>query len=198
MKITPKTLIVLLCLALLAALAIGVWKTQKEHAPSSPLMEEVRLQAYTTAYGWPDNSCGPNSDQPGDCLHNGGHAGGTGTYEDPITLAVGHVIEGGVDTLDYPDGVLFYIPSLRKYFVVEDSCGDGDRPQDLPCHTNKDEPGYVQVDLWVGGENEDQGSVLKCQDALTGIKTLILNPRSDYPVVPGPLFDRGACATLYE
>jgi len=49
------------------------------------------LNVMVTFYGWPDNDppsdiiAYPKSDYPS-CVHN--HAGGNGTYEDPITVAV--------------------------------------------------------------------------------------------------------------
>ena len=61
-------------------------------------------------------------------------AGGTGTWQDPTTVAVGHSIINGQDILDWAAGTRFYIPNLRRYFIVEDTCGDGPDPQDEPCH----------------------------------------------------------------
>ena len=58
---------------------------------------ETRLVAYTTGYDYPDNTPAGNAiSNP--IIHSG--AGGTGTYADPITAAVGHSITNGKDTLD--------------------------------------------------------------------------------------------------
>ena len=152
---------------------------------------EVRVTAYTTGYGWPDNT------PPGGAISNPvihSTAGGTGTYADPITLAVGHSIISGQDILDYAAGTKFYIPNLRKYFIVEDTCGDGNQPQNGPCHTGYQ--GHVWVDMWVGGQGLSSQGTLACEDTITDLHTIIENPASNYAVVPGPVYS-GTCATQF-
>ncbi len=151
---------------------------------------------YNTGYGWPDNTP-PGSAISNPVIHttNGGTAGGVGTFQDPITLAVGHSITNGVDTLDFPSGTKFYIPALRRYFIVEDTCGDGNRPQDGPCHIS-DEPNTIQLDLWVGGQGSVKQSVDNCESKITGIRLAIQNPASNYTVVSGAIYN-GACSQLY-
>lgn len=152
---------------------------------------EVKFIAYTTGYGYPDNTPAGNAiSNP--IIHSG--AGGTGTYADPITLAVGHSITNGKDTLDYPAGTRFYVPNLRKYFIVEDTCGDGNQPQNGPCHTGFN--GHVWVDLWVGGTSATKNATLACEDTITDLHEVIENPASTYAVVTGPVFN-GSCATQY-
>jgi hypothetical protein len=59
---------------------------------------EIRFVAYTTGYGFPDNTpAGSAISNP--VIHQS--ASGTGTYQDPITVGVGHSITRGKDTLDY-------------------------------------------------------------------------------------------------
>lgn len=149
--------------------------------PGTPVgnVNEVVLQAYTTGYGWPDNTPKGSADISNPVLHSS--AGGSGTFADPITLAVGHSITNGKDTLDYPAGTKFYIPNLRKYFIVEDTCGDGNSPQNGPCHTGYQ--GHVWLDLWVGGNASNQQQTLACEDTITDIHTVIENPASNYAVV---------------
>jgi hypothetical protein len=89
-------------------------------------------------------------------------AGGTGTYSDPITLAVGHSIINGKDIGDYAYGTKFYVPNLRKYFTAADACGDGNTPQAGPCHTGFN--GHVWLDLYVGGSLAN--GVLSCEDSI--------------------------------
>jgi hypothetical protein len=154
---------------------------------------EIRFIAYTTGYGYHDNT--PAGDR---ISHATVHAtaGGTGTHDDPITLAVGHsVLSGGRDALDYAPGTRFYIPSLRKYFVVEDTCGDGDSPQDGPCHSGYE--GHVWLDLWVGGKNSASATMQACENAVTGKRLVIQNPTPHYLVSAGPIVSAG-CAPLYE
>lgn len=144
-------------------------------------VNEITLQAYTTGYGWPDNTPKGSATISNPVIHR--VAGGSGTFTDPITLAVGHSISGSKDTLDYPAGTKFYIPNLKKYFIVEDTCGDGNSPQNGPCHTGYQ--GHVWLDLWVGGNSSNQSQTLSCEDAITEVHTVIENPASTYPVVTG-------------
>lgn len=161
--------------------------------PVPPVVQggETRFIAYTTGYGYPDNTPAGNAiSNP--IIHSG--AGGTGTYADPITLAVGHSITNGKDTLDYTAGSKFYVPNLRKYFIVEDTCGDGSQPQNGPCHTGYN--GHPWVDLWVGGTSATKSATLACEDTITDLHEVIENPASNYAVVTGPVFN-GVCATQY-
>ncbi len=164
-------------------------------APSTPpptSASETIISAYITGYGWPDNT------PAGGAISNGvihSSAGGTGSYSDPITLAVGHSILNGVDILDYPAGTKFYIPALRRYFIVEDTCGGGDSPQNGPCHTGYQ--GNVWLDAWIGGQNQNSSSVLACEDTITGIHTVIKNPASNYVVVSGSILNTG-CTGLFN
>lgn len=166
--------------------------TPQPSSPPPPVVgNEKTLVAYTTGYGYPDNTPAGNAiSDPS--LHSG--AGGTGTYADPITLAVGHTISNGKDTLDYPAGTKFYVPNLRKYFIVEDTCGDGNQPQNGPCHTGYQ--GHVWLDLWVGGTSPTKSATLACEDTITGLHTVILNPAANYPVNSGAVYS-GSCAVQY-
>lgn len=146
---------------------------------------ELRFVAYTTGYAALDNT--PRGSTQIDLGGHSGNAGGTGTYADPITLAVGHSIINGVDIGDYPYGTKFYVPNLRKYFAATDSCGDGNTPQNGPCHTGFS--GHVWLDIYVGGSL--QNAVLSCEDSITDLHLVIENPASTYLVVPGAVFDTG-------
>ncbi len=158
-----------------------------------PATGEIRFTAYTTGYGWPDNTP-PGSDISDPVLHQ--VAGGTGTYGDPITVAVGHTISLGKDTLDYPKGTKFYIPNLRRYFIVEDTCGDGNTPQNGPCHTGYQ--GHAWLDVWVGGVGASSSSVLSCEDTITDLHLVIQNPASSYAVTQGPVFGTSCSAQFGE
>jgi Ni/Co efflux regulator RcnB len=167
--------------------------------PTPPITQGIDIEAYTTGYGWPDNT------PPGGAISNPvihQTAGGTGTYADPITLAVGHSITNGIDTLDYPAGTIFYIPNVRRYFIVEDTCGDGSDPQAGPCNVGFPSDTTAWVDMWVGGQGAGASAVDNCASFLTdtnGVAHLIIeNPASDYVVVSGPLFGtNGACTQEY-
>lgn len=156
---------------------------------------ETRIKAFVTGYTFWDNTPPGSSDISNPIIHK--KAGGVGTYIDPITVAVGHSIIDGVGTLDYPAGTRFYIPNLRKYFIVEDTCGDGDTPQNGPCHTGYPEGSTSWIDIWIDGATGGENETNKCAEAITGIYLIIKNPATNYKVVPGPVFHDGACASVF-
>jgi len=168
---------------------------------TKPISNEVRLKAYTTAYTYWDNTPPGSSLISHPILHT--EAGGTGTYTDPITVAVGHSMTAGKDTLDYPAGTKFYIPNVRKYFIVEDSCGDGDTPQNVPCHNLSTAPKGAQVwlDLWIDGASGTKESADTCASKITDsngtLHLVIKNPLPTYIVATGPVFKNGKCAEVF-
>lgn len=151
---------------------------------------ETRFQVYNTLFGYPDNTP-PNSD----ILSNGGHAKGTGTFTDPITMASGYILKNGQPIMDYPMGTKFYIPNERKYFIVADECGDLPNPESKPCHKSE-QPPYPQLDLWAGGVGANKSSVIACEDAHTRVNLVIRNPASNYQVVPGSIYN-STCSGQY-
>ena len=152
-------------------------------APKSGSTGTVIANAFTTGYGWPDNSP-PGNAISDPIMHQG--AGGTGTYVNPITIAVGYM--GSVH--DYPAGTRFYIPNVRKYFITEDTCA--------ACH-NRPSGVSTWVDMWVGGNGSNNAGVLACENKLTGNHTIIRNPDAKRVVVSGSLFNSttGTCAAQF-
>ncbi|WP_426225970.1 hypothetical protein [Pseudarthrobacter sp. DSP2-3-2b1] len=153
---------------------------------SPPVAGELLLpNVYVTAYSWFDNTPAGSPAISHPVLHQ--TAGGTGTYEDPVTVAVGHSLETGEDVLDIPAGTKIYVPSVRRYFIVEDTCGDGPSPEDGPCHSGAEEFGDASlwIDLWIGGEGERAALARSCAKAITGVHTVILNPGGNYLVASG-------------
>lgn len=130
-----------------------------------------------TGYGWPDN------DPPGGGIaYPGKHqkAGGTGTYEDPITFATA---TSARDT--FPAGMIVYIPHLQKYFIMEDSCA--------ACNA-------TWMDLWVNSNGTFDEEVQVCEDSLTIEHStpdipVVLNAPAGLTVNTTPLFDltSGTC-----
>jgi hypothetical protein len=112
-------------------------------------------------------------------------AGGVGTWDDPVTVAVGHSIEAGVQTWDVPAGTRLYFPDIQRYGVVEDVCGDGPRPQDGPCHSGFQ--GHLWVDIWVDGRTLSPSQATACAERVTGVVDVTWHPPSDLPVAPGVL-----------
>jgi hypothetical protein len=136
--------------------------------PSNP----KTFRAYITGFSYYDN------DPPGSAtiaypkVHS--KAGGTGTYDDPITAAV----EEGA----YSPGARFYIPNLRRYFIVEDQCAS--------CTG-------AWLDLWVDGRAASESGADSCMSAITGDFTVVSNPVQGYPVVSGSIVSSSGCTKQY-
>ncbi|MGB8623482.1 MAG: hypothetical protein WCD16_11735 [Paracoccaceae bacterium] len=150
-----------------------------------------RITAYITGYSYWDNTPPGSAAISKPVVHR--KAGGAGTYDDPVTIAVGHRIEGGRQTLDYPAGTRIYLEKVRKYAIVEDVCGDGNRPQDGPCHTGY--KGHPWLDLYVDGSRVDARTATACTYRITALQTIVIDPQPGYQVNPGPLSSTG-CRTF--
>lgn len=181
--VTPSDLRYLF--AVVALVTTSVAETAK--ADSS---QEAHFAAYITGYGYWDNTP-PGSTAISHAVKHR-RAGGTGTYHDPITLAVGHALNGPHHSMDFRPGTIFYIRRFKKYAIVEDTCGDGPRPQDGPCHTGFQ--GHPWIDLYVGGKDEGPQMTDRCSYALTGLQMVILNPAPNYEVVQGEMVKSGCRA----
>ena len=149
-------------------------------APGEIILNNV----YTTGYANADNTpAGSNA------TNLGGHSGvtgGNGSYASPTTVAVGGSIIGGKEVDDFPYGTIFYVPNLRKYFVATDFCGDGNSPQNQPCHSLAQAPkgATLWIDLFVGGGSANEGN---CESAMTGLNTVVENPPANLAVVTGDI-----------
>jgi hypothetical protein len=145
------------------------------------------ITAYITGYDVYDNTPPGSPTISNPVLHH--VAGGTGTYADPITVAVGHSIINGRDILDWPQATRFYIPNLRRYFIVEDTCGDGPTPQNGPCHnlSTADPGAQTWLDVWVDGSKMSNSAANNCESNITHNQLVIENPAPNYAVVPGAL-----------
>lgn len=148
---------------------------------------EKRFTAYVTGYGYWDNTPPGSAAISKPVVHR--KAGGTGTYNDPVTIAVGHVIEGDRQTLDFAPGTRFYIERLRKYAIVEDVCGDGHRPQDGPCHTGY--KGHPWLDLYIGGAKHTANDTESCARQITALQSIVIHPHANYPVHAGEITGSG-------
>lgn len=156
-------------------------------AACSPQQARVwTVRAFITGYSYFDNTPPGSGRISHPVLHD--RAGGRGTYDDPVTVAIGHRHEGGRDVLDWPAGTRFYVPNLRRYLIVEDTCGDGDRPQDGPCHTGYPAEASTWLDVWIGGEGGDERDAVSCMAALTGVWTVVIDPAANYAVEPGDIY----------
>lgn len=155
-----------------------------------------------TFYGYFDNSP-PGTAIAHPVLHSG--AGGVGTFDDPITFAVAPEVQNKV-----PAGTKIYIPSLKKYFIMEDDCtssGPGGEPVQGQGCDGELASGLNEFDLWIDGDphknaadNPGSGSgnndsnMTDCEDTLTASKvTVIMNATDGQPVNTAPLDKNGKC-----
>lgn len=148
---------------------------------------EQRITAYLTGYSYWDNTPPGSAAIARPVIHR--RAGGTGTYENPVTIAVGHRIDGRRQTLDYPEGTRFYVERLRKYAIVEDVCGDGNNPQDGPCHSGY--KGHPWLDIYIGGARQTRTETNACAYRITALQDIVINPRPGYPVSSGEITAAG-------
>jgi len=155
-----------------------------------------------TFYGFFDNSP-PGTAIAHPQIHSG--AGGVGTFQDPISFAVAPRVQNKV-----PPGTIIYIPSLQKYFVMEDDCtasGPGGAPVQGQGCDGELASGVNEFDLWIDGDphknatdNPGSGSgnndnnMTSCEDTLTASKVaVIMNATEGQPVNTKPLLNNGKC-----
>lgn len=136
-------------------------------AGGTPLIVNV------TGFGWPDNSPANSAAIAYPILH--ALAGGSGTYDDPVTFAAKALPM-------FPKGLRLYVPYLQRYAIKEDLCGG--------CTD-------IGIDIWVGGQGGDPRRVIACEDKIfrRGVE-VIKDPPPGLPVSPGPIFDAatGSCS----
>ena len=178
----------LLPLAIVPAAAQEASKSKKSRTVMSAAnAPEKSFTAYITGYGFWDNTPPGSAAISKPVIHR--RAGGKGTFDDPVTIAVGHRIDGGRQTLDYPAGTMFYIERLRKYAIVEDVCGDGNKPQNGPCHTGH--RGYPWLDIYIGGGKHSASVTDACANKITALQRVVINPGPNYPVAAGEVTASG-------
>lgn len=140
----------------------------------TPTSNEISFNAYITGYSWWDNDPPGSLEISNPVIHQG--AGGTGTYQDPITMAVGLSNR----KMQFAEGTIFYLPYLKRYFIVEDTCAS--------C--GKGYKGYKWLDVFVDGRTSKSGSN-ECMNALTDIHEVIQNPSPNYKVEAGAVYESG-------
>jgi hypothetical protein len=142
--------------------------------PPAPTPGETTQTGYVTGYSWYDN------DPPGSAaiaytdVRGRTEAGGTGTFEDPLTVAAP---VGGL-----PKGTKVYIPHLERYGIVEDECATSHSAPD-GC--------TADVDVWVDGRDLPEATVDQCMSDLTGDHPFVVNPAAGKPVRSGPVCGGG-------
>jgi hypothetical protein len=139
---------------------------------ATPTPTPRTVTAYITGYTWYDNSPPGSAAIARPVLHR--TAGGVGTYADPITLAVGY----SNGRLQFPAGTRFYLPNLRKYFIVEDICG--------ACRTTPAGTAY-KLDLWLDGRTLSRAQARSCAYGVTGREPVVRNPPRGLAVRAGAI-----------
>jgi hypothetical protein len=161
---------------------------------------------FITWYGFNDNSCQvesqhncntiafPKSD--GWPVRHNIATEGKGTFDDPNTFAASANDNGGDNEsgsgATIKPGTKIYVPEVRKYFVMEDSC--------LECTNEWNSHHSHHVDLWMGPSvGSANQPLMDCEDKLTigdtnhGTGTIIVNPPSTLTVDTNPLFKNNKC-----
>ena len=153
-----------------SASALGTDPASLSHGPAR------HLRIYLTGYSFHDNTPPLSAIISAPVLHR--TAGGQGTYRDPITVAV----PGSGATMKWKPGTRFYLPSVRRYVIVEDS-GASPAPAGVDTH----------LDMWIGGRGGTRGATDDCMSKLTGTVPAVLNPSPGLPVIAGPIFGNRVC-----
>ena len=142
-------------------------------------------QTFLTFYGWSDNTP-PGGDISFPNIHS--TAGGKGTFADPITFATA--------TAELSPGTKVWVPRVKKYFIMEDSCEEC--TADWNGHGPDGGLKLRHIDLWIGGKGDSPFDAIDCEDALTysnadgtpALEPVIANPPSNEPVDSTPLSTR--------
>jgi hypothetical protein len=141
-------------------------------APGAP----NQLTIWLTGYSWQDNTP-PGSSVVGEpVLHK--DAGGQGTFQDPITVAV----PGHQGAMAWQPGTKFYLPSVQRYVIVEDS-GAAKQPAGTDTH----------LDMWIDGQDGTKQATDDCENTFTGRVPAQVNPPANLPVMAGPIFANQKC-----
>ena len=205
--LSMRTIITLIfCLAAVASLAVAAvsfGSLSRVHA-ASPVAnhkyvpsgngQQKSIKTTITWYGYNDNS-GQTENQYGSAdiayPKNGGYptlhnlaTEGKGTYTDPVTFAAPNKDL----KKSFPIGSIIYVPLVKKYFIMEDECGDTD-PQGCQNGTN-------HADLWMGPQHASNGTKLDdCEGNATpgSPSTVIINPSATLAVDTGVMFQNNKC-----
>lgn len=142
-----------------------------------PSQKPRALRIWLTGYSWQDNTPPGSSVVSHPMVHT--TAGGTGTYADPITVAVA----GDRDHMSDPPGTRFYLPTVRRYVIVEDSGASAIPPGD-----------DTHLDMWIDGREATKDVTDDCETRITGWRVPAeINPPPNYPVTRGPIFAHHSC-----
>ncbi len=133
-------------------------------------MAAVVLKWKLTFFGTADNTLHGSTEIASDVQPE---AGGTGSYEDPLTMAI------RIDMPGYTFGQKFYVPGLNRYFEYADECGDNN--DSTSCDTD--------FELYVGNPSRNS-AVEDCEAKLTpdNLQDVIADPAAGLPTDTAPLW----------
>jgi hypothetical protein len=142
-----------------------------------PSQQPQQLRLWVTGYSWQDNTPPGSAAVSHPIVHK--TASGTGTYADPITVAVA----GDRDHMTDPPGTRFYLPTLKRYVIVEDSGASPIPPGD-----------DTHLDTWIDGRDGTKDDTDDCENQITGQKVPAeINPPANLPVTPGTIYANHTC-----
>jgi hypothetical protein len=142
----------------------------------TPTGPAKQMKIWLTGYSFQDNTPAGSATVSHPILHK--DAGGTGTYADPITVAV-----PGQGSGIFKAGSRFYLPTVKRYVIVEDT-GASAPPSGQDGH----------LDMWIGGQGGTKSATDACMDKITGTNVpAVFNPTTTMPVTKGPVFGNGTC-----
>jgi hypothetical protein len=140
------------------------------------------VKAFMTLYGYADNSP-PGRAIAHPCIHE--VAGGTGSFEDPITFAT--------DVHEIGWCKKIYVPYMKRYFIHEDEC--------VQCDHDWTKLHKYHFDMWAGGDaasrhDPERAALVKCQRTWTRADsvndphnpTVTVNPGKGRPVARARIF----------
>ncbi|HEX4251030.1 MAG TPA: hypothetical protein VH008_24400 [Pseudonocardia sp.] len=163
-------------LGVVVALACACSRTPEPQQPPAAAPGVKQLTIWLTGYSWQDNTP-PGSSTVGEpVLHK--EAGGQGTFADPITVAV----PGHQGDMAWQPGTKFYLPSVQRYVIVEDS-GAAKQPSGTDTH----------LDMWIDGQDGTKQATDDCENLFTGRVPAQVNPPDSLPVMAGPIFANQKC-----
>lgn len=118
-------------------------------------------------------------------VHN--KVGGSGTFADPITVAINskNGPNGDVPHGPFTIGEKFYLPVLHLYFVAEDSCNIDIAYNICTDHgSDKDDNTQLHMDLF-NGDSDNRSGLLACELSYGGETDVIANAGEGYPMPEG-------------
>ncbi|PVH74780.1 hypothetical protein DL98DRAFT_551979 [Cadophora sp. DSE1049] len=129
-----------------------------------------------TFYSFPDNDP-PSAQTAYNCGGRNNVAGGSGTYDDPLTMATA---QG-----EFSKCEIAYVPYLQKYVRYEDYCQQ--------C-TDDYGSGKRHIDIWTGSSTVNGGNEqVDFENKLTpsGSIVIVRSPANNYAVDTAPLYHKG-------